>query len=204
MGNFYVNHTVRAPQNQVAAVLEQERRTAFVSPTIGGYTVVYDLECDQQNILAIRELGRRLSAQLQSPVVAFLNHDDDILCYWLFEMGELIEEYNSCPNYFDAEEEEEESGDGPNFMSDGEELCRVFGNPSVRARVRSILTEPDQAFALMTHRELVAALGLPACAVGAGYEYITMGDAPLDPDACLHVGRRARGRWQYDPEEDEE
>src|SRR5262245_31164062 len=103
MGNFYVNHTVRAPQQAVVALLKKEGRTAYVSPTIKGYTVVYDRDCDHQNTFAINDLGLALSKSLSSPVVAFLNHDDDILYYWVFDQGRVLEEYNSCPDYFDEE-----------------------------------------------------------------------------------------------------
>jgi hypothetical protein len=167
MGNFYVNHTVRAPQDRVVAVLNREGRTAFVSPTANGYTVVYDHECDTQNTFAITDLGRKLSTSLKSPVVAFLNHDDDILCYWVFENGQLIEEYNSCPDYFEDEEgmddpeDMDDSEEGPGYTTDGTELCRLFGTPRVRSRVQSILTEPGGAFVSMTHDDLARTLGLP-------------------------------------------
>lgn len=218
MGNFYVNHTIRAPRQRVADFLESEGHTAFVSPTTDGLTVVCDKECDDQDTNAIRALGRKLSSSLESPVLAILNHDDDILCYWLFEEGELIEEYNSCPDYFDGDEFEEFGSDseelsedaeseinvGPNRMSDGEELCRVFGNPERRDRIRSILTGERQVFAVMIHQELVAALGLPSCTIGSGYRYVAEGDAALDRRACLHVGQGAGGHQRCDaPDVDE-
>jgi hypothetical protein len=197
MGNFYVNHTVRAPQNRVIAVLEKHGHTAFVSPTADGYTVVFDQQCDTQDTFAIAELGQELSAALNSPVVAFLNHDDDILCYWLFERGEPVEAYNSCPDYFeddasggDSDEDEGQGEAGP--TSDGTELCRVF-RPGVRDRVRSILAEPSPMFASMTHHDLVSALGLPTWTVGTGYRYLAEGDSELNRDRCVHVNGRPTG-----------
>jgi hypothetical protein len=202
MGNFYVNHTVRAPQDRVTTLLEREGHTAFMSPTVNGYTVVCDRHCDDQDMSAIRSLGRKLSASLNSPVVAFLNHDDDVLCYWLFEEGELIDEFNSCPDYFDEDDaddldDEDETASGPAFMSDGEELCRALGRSDVHERVGSILAEPHRVFVSETHRDLVRTLGLPSWSVGAGYRYVAEGDAELDRGECVHVGRREgerRGR----------
>ena len=95
MGNFYVNHTIRAPQDQVADFLEGIERTAFVSPTIDGYAVVCDELCDDQDPSEILQLGRRLSWKCECPTLAVLNHDDDAFCYWVFDHGELIEEYDS-------------------------------------------------------------------------------------------------------------
>ena len=28
-------------------------------------------------------------------------HDSDIACYWLYDGGKLLDEFNSCPDYFD-------------------------------------------------------------------------------------------------------
>lgn len=100
MGNFYVNHTVRAEQGRVVELLNASKRTAFVSTTTSGPTVVFDKQCDDQDEAAIVELGRLLSAQLASPVLAVLNHDDDVFAYWLFENDTLLESYNSDPDYF--------------------------------------------------------------------------------------------------------
>jgi hypothetical protein len=208
MGNFYVNHTVRAPQDRVVALLNREGRTAFVSPTAEGLTVVYDHECDTQNTFAITDLGRKMSESLNGPVVAFLNHDDDILCYWVFENGEVIEEYNSCPDYFEDEEgmdypeDMDDSEEGPGYTTDGTELCRLFGNPRVRRRVQSILTEPGAAFVSMTHHDLARTLGLPEWVVGTGYRYIAQRDAIIGQDQCVHVGQPARARHGHDEDED--
>ena len=215
MGNFYVNHTVRAPRDRVVTFLKKEGQTAFVSPTKVGYTVVYDKQCDAQDMYAITELGEKMSAALKAPVLAFLNHDDDLLCYWVFHQGELVEEYNSCPDYFDEEGMDidfEELGLGaddgdedPGYTTDGAQLCRHFGTPAVQDRVRSILEKPGQVFVMMTHQELVNALGLPEWTVGAGYRYIANNDAEPSREDCVHVqGRRAGGLRVHKADEDDE
>jgi len=210
MGNFYVNHTIRASQDRVVAFLENEGYTAFVSPTVDGFTTVFDQQSDTQDTFAIADLGQKLSATLNSPVVAFLNHDDDILCYWLFEKGEPIEAYNSCPDYFGDEEFgggfDEEEGDEPAAPTgDGTELCRLFGRSSIRDRVRSILAAPSAMFASMTHHDLVTALGLPTWVVGSGYRYLSENDAELKQDECVHVSGRPAGGLRvhtFDGDED--
>jgi hypothetical protein len=201
MGNFYVNHTVRAPQERVVAVLEAEHRIAFVGPTIEGHTVVCDQECDSQDERAILALGRSLSERLDSPVLAVLNHDDDILCYWLFEQGRLTEQHNSCPDYFDNDyvgltylgddDDEEKEEVVASAGAAGESLCRAFGKTEALVQVQAILTSEEEIFAMFTHRRLLKALGLPAVAVGSGYRYVAEGDAELDPEACVHVGAKA-------------
>jgi hypothetical protein len=217
MGNFYVNHTVRAPQNQIAAFLERIERTAFVSPTIDGFTVVCDQQCDDQEPSEIVELGRRLSQSCECPAMAVLNHDDDALCYWVFDRGELLEEYDSeksqgdrrsfsLPGFlkiFTGEDEphidnEEFPSGGENGQA-GEELCRAFGRRDVLPQVQRILAT-KRRFAVETHQELVRALGLPECAVAAGYEYVAEGDADLDSEECLHTGES----WGPEPDFDED
>ncbi len=210
MGTFYVNHTVRAPQDRVIAFLKKEGRTAFVSPTYHGYTVVCDRQCDEQDPIAIARLGQRLSSHLESPVLAVLNHDDAILCYWLFEQGRLIEEYDSFPDCFEDEEEDDDDlgefqfgwqeDDWPaedlteapdDTTGDGEELCRVFGRPALCDQVRWVLAGRDTLFAQQIHQELVRILDLPPCSLGAGYKCVAQRFTTLDRDACVHVGQES-------------
>lgn len=204
MGTFYVNHTVRAPQDRVIAFLKKEGRTAFVSPTFNGYTVVCDRQCDDQDPVAITRLGQKLSKHLESPVLAVLNHDDAILCYWLFEQGRLIEEYDSFPDCFEDDDEgpddywlswpEEEwkaerlSGGPRAVASDGAQLCRVFGCPALHEQVQWILGGRDTFFAQQIHQELVRVLGLPLCTLGAGYQCVAQRYTELDRDDCVHIG----------------
>lgn len=212
MGIFYVNHTVRAPQPHVIAVLKKEGRTAFVSPTFNGYTVICDRQCDDQDPVAIAQLGQKLSAQLESPALAVLNHDDAILCYWLFEQGRLIEEYDSFPDCFEDEDDESDD-DWPlwqesfwqgeawkangvaetacHALGNGEALCRVFGRPALQEQVQWVLAGHDTFFAQQIHQELVRILGLPPCSLGAGYKCVAQRYTELDRDACVHVGRQA-------------
>jgi hypothetical protein len=221
VGNFYVNHTVRAPQSRVVEALRAAGRAAFVSPTFGDYSVVFDEGSDRQDAEEIVGLGRRLSAGLSTPVLAVLNHDDSVLYYWLFDGGEVVEEYCSNPDYFDEEEPpeadlgallaafqaamdslrgeapevEKPAGDAPALAGgSGESLCRVLGVPAATRRVRSILAGRKDLFAISLHHKLVTALGLPDCAVGGGYRYIAEGDGPdgLDGEQVERVESASR------------
>lgn len=214
MGPCYVNHTVCAPQDRVAAFLQQEGRTAFVSPTVHGYTVVCDRQCDSQDAVAIGRLGQRLSLQLACPVLAVLNHEDDLLCYWLFEHGRLIDEQDAFPEFVDDDSDldgfgafdeadrwkvEGDSDEESVRVGAAEELCRVFGRPAMREQVQTILAGREALFALQIHQELVDALGLPGWAVGAGYTYVARRQTELDRDACIHVtcptGWQGKAAW---------
>src|SRR6476646_3772809 len=135
MGNFYTNFTLKNPDaDDIADTLRQASRAAFVSPEQRGYVVVYEAEADNQDVSAIEEVGVMLSKQQKCPVLAVLNHDDDVLCYWLFDCGKLIDEYNSNPDYFG-------SASGGDRGGDVELLCGTFDKPAQVARVRTILED---------------------------------------------------------------
>ena len=182
VGNFYTNFTVRGPaQEQVVDALRTRHRQAFVSPAVNEMVVIYDAECDQQNADVIVALGRDLSAALACPILGVLNHDDDILCYWLFQRGELLDEYNSCPDYF----EPTLYGQAPAAPAGGDvgKLCSVFATTIPPQELEAILRAPSSKeggfmFQMERHIALAQALGLPEFSVGAGYQYLEQGEAP--------------------------
>ena len=174
MGNFYVNFTVKGDDPQrIADSLKQARRKAFVTPAIGGYVVVYEEESDSQDTRAIEAVGALLSREAASPVLSVLNHDDDILCYWLFDDGQLSDAYNSSPDYFGDSDAEEDSAGGDSAL-----LCATLAAATAVDRVNAILRADDYTFAIERHTHLVAALGLPKASLGLGYRYVDDGDYP--------------------------
>ncbi len=101
MGSFYTNIVVAgASPRAVADLLSELRRVAVVSPSVNSRTIVYDQECDTQNVIALSSLAARLSERLNCPACAVLNHDDDIPAYELYVGGGLVDEYDSTPDYF--------------------------------------------------------------------------------------------------------
>jgi hypothetical protein len=172
MGNFYVNFTLKTSDaDDVVDTLRQAGRVAIVSPANLGCVVVYDAAADEQDTGEIEDLGPMLSKQQKCPVLAVLNHDDDILAYWLFEGGKLIDSYSSAPNYFDGGLEGDRGGDA-------DLLCKTLGKPGAADSVRDILEGDEYVFAFMRHKALCTALDLPNWAVGAGYQYLEGGELP--------------------------
>ena len=172
MGSFYTNYTLRGP-NQQAVAAALSGRSAVVTPALDGCIVVYDEQSDDQDSSVVSQLGARLSGALNCPVLAIINHDDDVLFYQLFERGAATDEYCSAPGYFSGEETPPSGGDA-------RKLCNAFGASSIE-EVNSILHPPDEelpTFALEQHEALVRALGLPAYAVAVGFTYISRGEIP--------------------------
>jgi hypothetical protein len=166
VGNKYANHSVKtADQKLVAEVMRRARRVAFVSRPQNGYVVVYDQEVDELGTPAVVQVGALLSKEIGVPVLCVLNYDDDILCYWLFEQGKLIDEFNSRPDYFN------EVKGTPAQGGDVERLCTSLGTNAERAKVEELL-RGKHLFAVDQHTELAKELGLPSCSVGLGYDYV--------------------------------
>lgn len=168
MGNFYVNFVVaNAGQDRVSEVLETAERVAIVMPAQNGHVVVFDEEADSQDVGVITELGTSLSRELDVPVLAFLNHDDDVLCYWLFERGWLTDAFCS----------DEEFGAMADVRRtpDAARLCGALGRADHRDAVERLLQE-EQTFAIDLHQNLAEELALPSYCVGFGYTYVSDGE----------------------------
>lgn len=101
MGAFIVNFHARceseSPVRDMLALLAER---AWIGPPVGGWVSFYEEIADMQNGDRIEELCQRVSESTNGPVIAFLVHDSDFLCYHLFENGQKRDEYNSCPGYF--------------------------------------------------------------------------------------------------------
>jgi hypothetical protein len=167
MGNFYVNFSVRtADQQRIADALRRAGRVALVTAPDNDYIVIYDEEADSQATAPILKVGGLLSEVAQAPVLAMLNHDDDILCYWLFEQGQVTDSYNSRPDYFGEGEDEGGAAQG----GDVQRLCAAIQPSAIASEVEKIL-RAKHVFAVEQHEKLARLLGLPSLSVGYGFEY---------------------------------
>ena len=187
MGNFYTNYTLRGP-NQEAVAKALAGRNAIVTPAQDGCVVVFDEKSDDHDSAIISELASRLSRDLRCPVLAVINHDDDILLYQLYLSGEIADEYDSSPGYLDPAAEP-----SPPAGGDAQKLCAAFDASGI-AEVESILRkssfeEGGYTFAVERHTALARALGIPSFGVGAGFCYVSDGELPegLEEDDLQRV-----------------
>lgn len=174
MGNFYVNYTIHSTDHP-GAVKALEGRNAFVTLGKNDSIVVFDEASDSQDPDLVTKLGQQLSKNLDSAVLAVLNHDDDILWYVLFEKGKCIDEYDSSPGYFDPDSEPQNPSGG-----NAEMLCAAFSCQDIQG-VEKVLRqssyiEDGYTFAVERHEDLVKTLNLPDYSVGFGYTYIAQGE----------------------------
>jgi hypothetical protein len=197
MGNFYVNYTLRGPDQQtVAAVLAG--RASIVSPSQNGCVVVFDEESEEQNPEVIAELASRLSGHLKCSLLAVVNHDDDILKYQLFLNGDLMDKYDSTPGYFSGAEDDDDEPSPVNGPQGGNAklLCETFGANAV-SEVEQILRKPSLSedgyvFAFERHADLAAALDIASFGVGASFSALVEGELPedLDENALIKTKNR--------------
>jgi hypothetical protein len=187
MGNFYTNFTLRGPSQQAVAKA-LAGRSAIVTPAQDDCVVVFDEQSDTQDEAIISPLAASLSRELGCPVLAVLNHDDDIFWYQLYLRGELADEYDSSPGYFDPSAEPSSPIGG-----DALKLCSAFGVGNV-AEVESVLRksafdEDGYTFAVERHTDLARLLGIPSFGVGSGFQYIAEGELPdgLEQDDLVRV-----------------
>jgi len=175
MGLFYTTFTTLGPDGgAVNAALKELCRTAFVSPTVEGYTVIYDRKTEEQNFAEIEKLGVGLSKACGAPVLAAALHDDDVLYLWLFQSGEQKDFYNSLPQYFDPNAEP-----GPPEGGDSGLLCAAFGHGRKAKRVEKLLRAnlledelPEIPGELERHQALIRELGMPAFAAAVTYSSV--------------------------------
>ena len=111
-------------------------------------------------------MGCTLSEELQKPVLAILNADDDVLVMALFEAGDQSAEYRSR---------------GPRVNC--RRILKVFGRPGRAILFHFALYVPWVLFELLRHSLLAKAIGLPDWSVGAGYRYIAEGEVPCVPES---------------------
>jgi hypothetical protein len=196
VGGFYVNFAVKgADPRQVADDLERAGRCALVTPLHHGYVVVYDKAADSQATKAILTVGRLLSSEAGHPVLAVANHDNDVLCYWLFEGGEMVDAYNSNPEYF------EEDGGAPTRQSrDAEKLCTLLEAGADVAAVEAILCG-DYVSAEERHKEFAEAVRLPSWSVGLGYRFMEF--YVNNPGLIRHPRSVTAAGYDYMPEDGE-
>lgn len=176
MGNFYANYVLRGPsQSSVAEALAG--RKSMVTPVQKGCVVVFDEQSEEQDMKQIAELASRLSCKLSCPVLAVLNHDDDVFWYQLHENEEATDEYDSSPGYFDPSAEPSAPKGG-----NAQKLCLAFGAtnaPAVEIILRkSSYDENGYIFAFQRHIDLFQSLGLPEFGIGVSYANLERGEYP--------------------------
>lgn len=201
MGAFFTNYQVRSDSaDDVARALKaiDKSVSAYISPTKNGWVTIYEKESDSQDDAVLQRLAMALSRGLSTAVFAFVVHDSDILMYWLYERGQLADEYNSAPDYFgDADEETRER-----YQGNPDALLPLCQPGTTREAIAKVM-DPDSAggFAEETLGELATLLGIDPERAALGFNYFEEEpEVVADSDQYLAISGPARkGRRKAKP-----
>ncbi len=102
MGAFFTNCSVRTTDTaKCARILKSSiSLRSLVTDSKNGWITVYDEESESQDINILRRLAKRLSEELKTVAIGILVHDSDIFQYLIYEKGELVDQFDSKPDYF--------------------------------------------------------------------------------------------------------
>lgn len=177
MGNFYANITTRnISVDLIKKYLKSNNLSAYVIKVANDYCAIFEAVCDEQNGDHISSLLKEISGQFSCPAIAVLNHDDDILAYELWLNGEKVDEYDSCPGYFQADEDRMQPEGGNAKL-----LSELMGNGNNVNDIERLLRSNkgnEFSFAIDRHESIAKAVGIPLQTVGYGYTYISNGEMP--------------------------
>ncbi len=102
MGAFVANFHIRGEDSEAVrqTLLEIGVSEVRVENPRNGWVSIFERRASDQDEKWIARLAGELSGRLRTVCVAFLVHDSDIARYWLIDHGQLLDEYNSAPDYF--------------------------------------------------------------------------------------------------------
>ena len=189
MGAFIVNFHIRGSDQAAIAKKIHELRYdhVWVTNPKHEWISLYDESASCQDELRIKEVGAALSASLKQPLIAFLVHDSDFLCYWLYEEGQLVDAFNSCPDYFENSDDLETEYEG-----DPEKLLPYCTPDTTVSKLVAILSA-EATFAEEQLAQLAVLLGIDE--ERALTDYQMLGD-DVDPAAfdAVFIGPLPNGQ----------
>jgi hypothetical protein len=173
----YKNLSLMGPSAaDIVALLRARARSAYVSPTSGGLTVVFDKAADEDpSIAQLASLSRELSEHFSCPALAVAVYVDALLLA-LYREGTLVGEFEST-----------RGGD-----LDAGRLRDAFAPARARFPIWSVLHLLPYRFESSRHRDLIRALGMPRWAHATGYHRIKHEQTlppGLDPAELQHTLR---------------
>jgi Ankyrin repeats (many copies) len=181
MGLFCVNLHFRTRDDKaLSASLNRRGVSGYrVLPARGEWASLYEERASEQDFERIRELAGGLSEDLGVAAIAFLVHDSDVACYWLFDGGRLLDEYNSCPNYFDADATAEEP---PRPAGGRPDVLLPYCRTGVRQDELAAILAGEAVFAESVIEQLVDALGIDPGRALADYRHLGEREGPDGTD----------------------
>jgi hypothetical protein len=182
-------------QADIEAGTEPDRGIVVGPATDARWISVYDELCENQDEAAIRGLAEHLSRG-GGTAIGVLDHDSDVLRLWLCQDGQLVDTFDSNPNYFVGV-----SPDLPGQLTE-EELELVRGHADRWQEVLTHGATADQlegvwrekvVFAEDMLGRLAPLFGWSQSLAATGFNYLSRGDPPFDDRTFTRLSFRAPG-----------
>ncbi len=169
MGAFFTNYHVRtADATNCAKVLATRIRSrALITDSKNGWITVYDEQSESQDINVLHRLAKDFSTKLKTAVVAMMVHDSDIFVYLAFEKGELIDQFDSRPDYFGPVSEAHKKEWRGNFSK-----LLPYANKKASIRDFKRVAEKDLVFEEERVGEFSQLLGIDPARARTGFKYV--------------------------------
>lgn len=191
MGLFCVNmHFQTTDDNALSAALNRRGVSRYeILPAKGGWTSLYEERASEQDDERIRDLAGGLSEDLDVAAISFLVHDSDVACYWLFDKGRLLDQYNSCPDYFD----DDAADDEPSGPAGGQpDVLLPYCQADVQHDELAAVLATEALFADRVIERLADALGIDVGRALADYRDVG-GGGPNRPGGSADGGDGGQG-----------
>ena len=158
MGHFYPKIILQGlNQEFLANYLNLICRKTYISPTINGFTIVYDQKSEDKS-QELFQLTCQLSNKFDCSALAILVHDDLLLHYELYQAGKIKDEYLSNIGFHNPEAQNYPEGGNAQI------LCSTLNANNAASKVRVILNTPSSskgyANASLRLTRLIKALGI--------------------------------------------
>ncbi|HEY4313641.1 MAG TPA: hypothetical protein VGN12_29585 [Pirellulales bacterium] len=114
----------------------------FVSPNSQNWVSVFDAAFESFAIEAIIETARALSRGCSASALLAAVYDSDVLMLWVIDpLGNVVAEYNSCPDYFESEINDQEVP-----VDRIAEAVSALSNPPVMPKLIADALQSDDVF----------------------------------------------------------
>src|SRR5579863_4417552 len=169
MGASFTNYHVRTADAAACAkaLTTLINSRALVTDSKNGWTTIYDERSDTQDIEVLRGLAKGLSSKLKTAVIAMMIHDSDIFVYLIYEKGELIDQFDSKPDYFGPASEAQKK----EWRSDFAKLI-PYAKKKASAQDFKRVAEKEMVFEEERAGEFSQLLGIDPSRSRTGFKYV--------------------------------
>ncbi len=184
MGAWYESILVRTNEPDTTrrilhGLATEGNRRFLVSPAFDGWISIFP-----NNYGTNGEVATAIAQQLRSDVFHFMVSDDDAFIYYFHRGGALIDQYNSCPDYF-----EEASDDQRNECVGRPHLFRDLFKTEQVFKEFTFLLKAEEGYAFEQERMSKALELLGLSNALSSYDYLQEGerDSVSDWNKFVHI-----------------